>query len=126
MDGRKLSSLSSHALIAFRYGSWAASVPPPDAAELISVCAICATYAYAICASSPCQRPLCQWPNLGKLLVMENEPLDQRIPVMMSKSGVSAIDAYRRNTDGLPSRAEAIRRLIELGLEAAKRDSSEP
>jgi hypothetical protein len=41
---------------------------------------------------------------------------DQRIPVMMSAEEVEAIDEWRRKHPDLPSRSEAIRRLIELGL----------
>jgi hypothetical protein len=44
------------------------------------------------------------------------EKKDQRIPVMMSSDDVDAIDAWRRKQEDLPSRGEAIRRLVELGL----------
>jgi hypothetical protein len=40
---------------------------------------------------------------------------DQRIPVMMSADDVAAIDEWRRKQADLPSRSEAIRRLVELG-----------
>jgi hypothetical protein len=43
---------------------------------------------------------------------------DQRIPVMMSSEEVEAIDEWRRKHPDLPSRSEAIRRLVELGLKA--------
>jgi hypothetical protein len=43
---------------------------------------------------------------------------DQRIPVMMSSEEVEAIDDWRRKHPDLPSRSEAIRRLVELGLKA--------
>jgi metal-responsive CopG/Arc/MetJ family transcriptional regulator len=43
---------------------------------------------------------------------------DQRIPVMMSSDEVAAIDEWRRKNADLPSRSEAIRRLVELGLKA--------
>jgi hypothetical protein len=43
---------------------------------------------------------------------------DQRIPVMMSAEEVAAIDEWRRKNADLPSRCEAIRRLVELGLKA--------
>ena len=43
---------------------------------------------------------------------------DQRIPVMMSSEEVAAIDEWRRKNPDLPSRSEAIRRLVELGLKA--------
>lgn len=47
---------------------------------------------------------------------MEQEKKDKRIPVMMTESEVIAIDQWRREQDNLPSRGEAIRRLIEVGL----------
>jgi hypothetical protein len=46
---------------------------------------------------------------------------DQRIPVMMSSEEVAAIDEWRRKNPDLPSRSEAIRRLVELGLNKAKK-----
>ena len=36
------------------------------------------------------------------------------------------IDAYRRHHPGLPNRSEAIRKLIEMGLEAAERKRPKP
>ena len=45
-----------------------------------------------------------------------SEKKDQRIPVMMSSEDVDAIDAWRRRQADLPTRSEAIRRLLELGL----------
>ena len=49
---------------------------------------------------------------------MADDKKDQRIPVMMSADEVSAIDEWRRRHPDLPSRSEAIRRLVELGLKA--------
>jgi metal-responsive CopG/Arc/MetJ family transcriptional regulator len=46
---------------------------------------------------------------------------DQRIPVMMSTDDVAAIDEWRRKQADLPSRSEAIRRLVELGLKAKEK-----
>lgn len=43
---------------------------------------------------------------------------DQRIPVMMARDEVAKIDDWRAKQPGLPSRAEAIRRLVEKGLSA--------
>jgi hypothetical protein len=34
---------------------------------------------------------------------------------------LAAIDAWRRKQDDLPSRTDAIRRLVELGLKAVRR-----
>jgi hypothetical protein len=50
--------------------------------------------------------------------LMADELRDQRIPVMMTASDVAAIDAWRRKQEDLPSRSEAIRRLVEIGLRA--------
>jgi len=47
---------------------------------------------------------------------MNDEPKDQRIPVMMSRSLVEKIDRWRREQPDLPSRSEAIRRLVEKEL----------
>ena len=50
--------------------------------------------------------------------IMADELKDLRIPVMMAATEVAAIDAWRRKQDDLPSRSEAIRRLVEWGLKA--------
>jgi hypothetical protein len=50
---------------------------------------------------------------------MEPEPLDVRLPVMVSRSIADAIDTWRY-ANRIPTRAEAIRRLIEIGLDAAR------
>lgn len=41
---------------------------------------------------------------------------DQRIPVMMTSAEVGRIDAWRREQADIPSRSEAIRRLVAKGL----------
>jgi hypothetical protein len=46
---------------------------------------------------------------------MEQEPKDVRLPVMVSRSDLEAIDGWRY-ANRVPTRAEAIRRLLELGL----------
>jgi hypothetical protein len=51
---------------------------------------------------------------------MKHELKDQRVPVMMSGNDVDAIDAWRRIQDDVPSRSEAIRRLIAVGLSGRK------
>lgn len=43
----------------------------------------------------------------------------ERITTMMAPTEVSVIDAWRRKQDDIPSRAEAIRRLIEQGLDVS-------
>jgi hypothetical protein len=54
---------------------------------------------------------------------MPDELKDLRIPVMMTASEVDAIDEWRRKQPDLPSRSEAIRRLVRLGLKTKpKRD----
>jgi hypothetical protein len=45
-----------------------------------------------------------------------------RVHLMMSQSELLAIDEWRRQQPDLPSRAEAIRRLIQLGLLPRRRD----
>jgi hypothetical protein len=47
---------------------------------------------------------------------MPDEPLDQRLQLVISKGQVRAVDEWRRQQRDLPSRSEAIRRLIETGL----------
>ena len=41
---------------------------------------------------------------------------DQRIPVMMSAAEVAHIDQWRAQQPGVPSRSEAIRRLVDMSL----------
>jgi hypothetical protein len=50
---------------------------------------------------------------------MQSEPRDIRLPLMVSRIEAAAIDAWRY-ANRVPSRAEAVRRLIELGLKAAE------
>jgi hypothetical protein len=45
------------------------------------------------------------------------EPRDVRLPLMVTKTEAEAIDAWRY-ANKVPSRAEAIRQLIALGLTA--------
>jgi hypothetical protein len=48
---------------------------------------------------------------------MENELKDQRVPVLMTASELRRLDAWRRATEDMPSRGEAIRRLVGIGLQ---------
>lgn len=48
---------------------------------------------------------------------MEREPLDIRLPMLANRSFIKAVDAWRFE-NGMPSRGEAVRRLVERGLEA--------
>jgi hypothetical protein len=52
------------------------------------------------------------------MLCTMSEPKDLRVPIMMSRAEVAAIDRWRREQTDLPSRSEAIRRLTETGLRA--------
>lgn len=56
-----------------------------------------------------------------KLMERKTTRFELRLPPEMGDE----IDAWRRQQDDLPSRAEAARRLIQLGLEAEK-GSKEP
>jgi hypothetical protein len=47
---------------------------------------------------------------------MTEEPLDQRLQLIISKGQIAAIDEWRRAQPDLPNRSAAIRRLIEAGL----------
>ena len=49
---------------------------------------------------------------------MEEERLDQRVQLVTSKRLMLSVDDWRRAQEDIPSRSEAIRRLIELGLKA--------
>lgn len=46
------------------------------------------------------------------------EALDQRLQLVIGRSQVRAIDEWRRRQPDLPSRSEAIRRLIDAALNA--------
>lgn len=46
------------------------------------------------------------------------KPLDQRVPLMMSVDEVAAVDEWRRYEPDIPTRSEAIRRLVARGLKA--------
>lgn len=61
---------------------------------------------------------MCKVGKFGTVVVMSDEPKDIRLPLMVTRSEAAAIDDFRFG-QRLPSRAEAIRRLIELGLEKA-------
>ena len=75
--------------------------------------------------------PLAQLPSWTYTRWMTDEPrdepelLDQRVPVMLSASVVTRIDAFRKSLGGFPSRGFVMRRLIEAGL-VAWRVTDEP
>jgi hypothetical protein len=51
----------------------------------------------------------------------------QRLNLIAPMDWLKRIDAWRRHQADLPSRSEAIRRLVDLGLEAGeRRDKAKP
>jgi Ribbon-helix-helix protein, copG family len=74
-----------------------------------------AQYAQAVA----CQRFLVPFVQVVYKVLMDKEPKDVRVPVMVTRSELEAIDAWRY-ANRLPTRSEAIRRLIEMGLEKAR------
>lgn len=55
---------------------------------------------------------------------MSEQPKDVRLPVMVTRAEAQAIDDWRFK-NRIPTRAEAIRRLIELGLKAEQLDTTQ-
>ena len=49
---------------------------------------------------------------------MENELKTFRLQMVIAPSQVAKIDAWRKAQDGLPSRSEAVRSLVDVGLSA--------
>jgi len=47
---------------------------------------------------------------------MTTERKDIRVQLVMGESDVTAVDEWRRKQEDIPSRSEAIRRLIHLGV----------
>jgi hypothetical protein len=62
---------------------------------------------------------LCYHRRLCYFVVMSDQPKDVRLPVMVSRSQVQAIDDWRFRSK-IPTRAEAIRRLLDAGLAASE------
>lgn len=52
-----------------------------------------------------------------------DEPRKNRVPFMLSDEELSAIDDWRFS-NRIATRAEAIRRLVQLGLEAKEKEHS--
>jgi hypothetical protein len=50
----------------------------------------------------------------------------KRVEIRLSPSLVAAIDEWRRQVSDLPPRAEAVVRLIEIGLEAKAKRKAKP
>jgi hypothetical protein len=55
---------------------------------------------------------------LGYFRGMERELKDQRIAIMLSVSELRALDDWRRQQEDLPSRGEAVRRMLSQALAA--------
>jgi hypothetical protein len=68
---------------------------------------------------------LCKWTITAKFGRMSDEPKDVRLPVMVTRSEAVVIDEWRFQ-NRIASRAEAIRRLIQLGLDASVQGSRQP
>jgi hypothetical protein len=68
---------------------------------------------------------LCKWTIAAKFGRMSDEPKDVRLPVMVTRSEAVVIDEWRFQ-NRIASRAEAIRRLIQLGLDASVQSSQPP
>ena len=53
------------------------------------------------------------------------EPLDQRVQIVIGKTQLRAIDDWRRRQDDhLPSRSEAIRTLLRVALKKVQEQSN--
>lgn len=65
-----------------------------------------------------CLRTLLHKRCLSHHIGAMDDPRSTRVHLMMSASELEALDEWRRAQPDLPSRAEAIRRLIDLGLAA--------
>jgi metal-responsive CopG/Arc/MetJ family transcriptional regulator len=50
----------------------------------------------------------------------------ERFEMRVTKSFLQSIDDWRRRQEDLPTRAEAIRRLVELGIRAKSRLKAKP
>ena len=58
---------------------------------------------------------LCKFGDWHTARGMDQEPKDVRLPIMVTATEAKAIDDWRFN-NRVPTRAEAIRQLIALGL----------
>lgn len=56
---------------------------------------------------------------------MEKEKL-VRFNLMISPTQINKIDDYRKGVGTLPSRGEAVRDLVQLGLETYRKNKKEP
>ena len=56
--------------------------------------------------------------EIATLPTMEREKVDQRILFMTRRSQLEAVDRWRTKQRPIPSRNEALRRILTVGLEA--------
>ena len=49
-----------------------------------------------------------------------------RVTLMMAPAESAAVDEWRRQQSDLPSRSEAIRRLLQIGLQATQQQGHQP
>jgi hypothetical protein len=56
------------------------------------------------------------------MVPLMKEPIEQRVAFLARQSQLDAIDTWRSQYRPIPTRNEAIRRLIERGLEAEEAD----
>jgi hypothetical protein len=48
---------------------------------------------------------------------MRSIPLNERVPFATSKEQVKRLDEWRRRQEDLPTRSEAIRRLLDIAMD---------
>lgn len=72
------------------------------------------------------QRPICAWRQLcgWVISVFVDETLSERLNLAVSTSLVREIDDWRRAQPEIPTRAEAARALIRLGIDAARKGAT--
>jgi hypothetical protein len=67
------------------------------------------------------RRKILSPPDMGMPPKLEPDSDTQRISIVAPTTLIRRIDAWRREEPDIPNVSQAIRRLIELGLEAAKK-----
>jgi len=60
---------------------------------------------------------------MGRRMVAKLASAVQRLNLIAPVDWLKRIDAWRRHQPNLPTRSEAIRRLVELGLDAAAKQA---
>ena len=51
---------------------------------------------------------------------MDRDPKDQRLPILVSRAEMRELDEWRARQPGVPSRGEAVRRMMRVAIEASK------